>query len=359
MLTDARASGRPLAAAVLVAAAGTAGCESGTPEGVLVLEPDSVIAAYPSPEAEEPPVLGHLSAIAVADDDIYVADQQAGRVHRFTRDGRYVNALGRQGEGPGELQRPSEVEVGPDGTVWVADPPSGRVTRFRPDGRLHSLRRAPFGATDFGIVPGDRMIVPSPTPDHLLAVVAPGDEITELAPGPGTPSSLAATPGDRFGFMGLFLEADPGSGDVYLLLNRDDYGLWRLRADRADGRVAGVQSLEIPAWVAGPTEARREEQREGLDDAGLQYVPFNDLALTSSGVWMTTGPIGALGVGLPTEDGRPPVVVRPSDEGGGDGRFEGVLHDRLEPDGLYAVFATRVKVFALDTVGVREPPDLW
>src|SRR5262245_33162524 len=42
--------------------------------------------------------------------------------------------IGRIGNGPGELLRPSSVDVAPDGTLWVADEGNNRVSRFSKDG---------------------------------------------------------------------------------------------------------------------------------------------------------------------------------------------------------------------------------
>lgn len=346
--------------AAVVAAAVAAACGPDAEPGVAVLEPEERVAVYPAPDAGDAPALGRLSSVAVAGDEIYVTDQQAGQVHRFARGGGHLNVLGRQGEGPGELQNPTEVEVGPGGDVWVADPPGGRVTRFRPDGRLVELRRAPYGGSDFGLLPDDRMLVPSPTEGELLAVVGPGDEITELSPGPDGPAALAAlTPQQRLGFMGTFLEADPTDGPGYFLVNRLAPSLWSLGVDEAGGTVDDVRRIPMPGWLTDALASRAEEQRQALGEAGLQFVPFNDLQLTPSGLWLTTGPIDVIGVHLPTREGGPAAVVRPSGGAdGSDGRFRGMLHAGLGPGGLYAVFPTEVRVFHLDTVAVRRSPDL-
>lgn len=351
--------GRGVTAAALLMCVGLAACDTGPGEGVLVVEPGPVVATYPEPGADDPPAIGFVSALHAAGDEIWVVDQQAARVHRFEADGAHLGAVGREGEGPGELQKPTEVVVGPDGDVWVADPPAGRVTRFRPDGSLAEERRAPFGSTDFGLLPGGRMVVPSPTRDRLLAVVGPENEITELSAGPDSPAALASmSPRERFGFMGTFLETDPESGEVYFLLNRETYGLWRMRVDEEAGTVARPGRIAIPGWLDEALTDTREEQREDLGEAGLQFVPFNDLRLTGRGLWLTTGPLGVVGVRLPVEDGGRPVVVRPSEDDVDEGRLQGLLHASLRPEGLYAAYPTEVRVFALDTVGVRREPDL-
>lgn len=348
---------RALAAGALIFFGGIVTACGGEPSGrVLVLRPDSMVATYPDPSSELSLGVGQLSAVAVADGEIYVADQLGGRVHRFAEGAGFLNTLGRKGEGPGELQRPSEVEVGPGGDVWVADPPAGRVTRFRPGGDLVSTRRAPFGGMDFGLLPGDRMLVPSPTEGSLLAVVGPDDGITELAPGSESPGILASlAPEERMGFMTTFLESDPATGDVRFLVNRDDFSLWSLGVDPGAGTIASPVSVSVPDWLAEALASERRAQEEGLREARLEFIPFNDMDLTSSGLWLTTGPVAAVGVLLPGTAAERPVLVRPAEE---DERFRGLLHATLEDDRLYAVYATRVRVFSLATVGVRRRPEL-
>lgn len=331
-------------------------CGDEPSDGVLVLTPDSILATYPEPSSELSLAVGQLSAIAVAGEELYVTDQLVGRVHRFSEETGFLNTLGRKGNGPGELQRPSEVEVGPAGDVWVADPPAGRVTHFRPGGDLVSTRRAPYGGMDFGLLPGERMIVPSPTEGSLLAVVGPEDAITELAPGsdgPGILTSLA--PEERFGFMATFLESDAVTGDVRFLVNRDDYSLWSLGIDQRDGAITSPASVSVPDWLEEALASERRAQEEGLREARLEFIPFNDMDITSSGLWLTTGPVAAVGVLLPVDRGKRPVLVRPGPD---DERFRGLLHATLENDRLYAVYATRVRVFALDTVGVQRDPEI-
>lgn len=333
-----------------------AGCAPEAPGGVLVLRPDSMVATYPDPASELSLAVGQISAVDVAGEEIYVADQIAGRVLRFVEGAGFLNALGRKGEGPGELQRPSEVEVGPRGDVWVADSRAGRVTRFRPGGDLVSTRRAPYGGMDFGLLPGDRMLVPSPTEGKLLAVVGPEDDITELAPGPDSPGALSSlAPEERFGYMATFLESDAATGEVRFLVNRDDYSLWSLRVDEDAGRIATPATVAIPDWLTEPLAAERRAQEEGLREARLEFIPFNDMDFTSSGVWLTTGPVAAVGVSLPVGTGERPVLVRPAEE---DDRFRGLRHATLKDGTLYAVYPTRVRVFSLDTVGVRRRPEL-
>ncbi len=85
--------------------------------------------------AGPPDGFGVVEAVAAdANDNIYVLDRFAQQVFVFDSSGAYSHAIGRKGEGPGELWRASGVSIGPDNRVWVPDPATARVTVFEPDG---------------------------------------------------------------------------------------------------------------------------------------------------------------------------------------------------------------------------------
>ena len=53
------------------------------------------------------------------DEILYVTDEHANKVARFTIGGDFLGTWGEAGEGPGELNAPSGIAIGRDGTVWV------------------------------------------------------------------------------------------------------------------------------------------------------------------------------------------------------------------------------------------------
>lgn len=78
---------------------------------------------------------GVIEAVAADNNDnIYVLDRMAQQVFVFDASGAYSHAIGRRGEGPGELSRASGVSVGPDNRIWVPDPATARVSVFEPNG---------------------------------------------------------------------------------------------------------------------------------------------------------------------------------------------------------------------------------
>lgn len=74
--------------------------------------------------------------LPLPDGGVAVLDRQAAEVRVFDASGAFVRALGKKGEGPGELQNPSDVALLAGDTVGVYDPRPARLTRFAPNGTL-------------------------------------------------------------------------------------------------------------------------------------------------------------------------------------------------------------------------------
>ena len=59
----------------------------------------------------------------------------AGRVVKFSKDGRFIKEWGRKGSAPGEFDEPHDIYVGGSrGWVYVADRRNNRVQVFDQDG---------------------------------------------------------------------------------------------------------------------------------------------------------------------------------------------------------------------------------
>lgn len=66
--------------------------------------------------------------------NLYVLDRQGGRVLKYGPDGAHVATYGGKGEGPGELNQPMGLDLGPGDTIWVTDFTNRRITGFPQDG---------------------------------------------------------------------------------------------------------------------------------------------------------------------------------------------------------------------------------
>lgn len=69
---------------------------------------------------------------------LLVLDFKDQQVHAFDSAGRYLRAIGRLGQGPGEFSNANGMLRAPDGRLWLNDPSNNRFTVLAPDGALHA-----------------------------------------------------------------------------------------------------------------------------------------------------------------------------------------------------------------------------
>ncbi|HEY2775797.1 MAG TPA: hypothetical protein VGK20_17275 [Candidatus Binatia bacterium] len=67
---------------------------------------------------------------------LYVVDTLAHAVFATGGDGSLLQTFGRRGSGPGELNYPTRIAEGPDGSLYVADSLNFRIVIFAPDGSV-------------------------------------------------------------------------------------------------------------------------------------------------------------------------------------------------------------------------------
>jgi len=93
---------------------------------------------------------------------IYVVDAGSSRVLVFDDQGRFLRAVGRKGQGPGEFARPTGLALTGDGGFAVADRDNNRIQLFGPDGVF--ARAVPVKAgrvADLIVVDGRFFTVPA------------------------------------------------------------------------------------------------------------------------------------------------------------------------------------------------------
>jgi hypothetical protein len=184
---------------------------------------------------------GRVSGITEgATGEIYVSDAQANAIRVFDANGVFLRTIGREGQGPGELESPCCIAFGPENRLWVRDsgnrrydtyvvgddpPRTGiavRMVHF--DGGLYApitvtagrqlvdvghhsgadgtLGLWRFTVSDDGAVQA-RVLVEEPTPEALGTTIeqrpVPGGLSTYYFPQPYGPASLVAHgPGGRW-----------------------------------------------------------------------------------------------------------------------------------------------------------------
>jgi hypothetical protein len=86
--------------------------------------------------AEEAMLAAPFTVVAGADGSRYVLDGTDARIVRYDREGNYLGAFGRAGDGPGEFRNPTDMTLLPDGRLLVCDYNQERLSWFSPDGRF-------------------------------------------------------------------------------------------------------------------------------------------------------------------------------------------------------------------------------
>ena len=83
---------------------------------------------------EDAYMFGRVAGIAVHRDRLYVLDSQVPTIRVYDLEGNYLLSMGREGQGPGEFERPNALEVGPEGHVLIRDRDQTRLVVLESEG---------------------------------------------------------------------------------------------------------------------------------------------------------------------------------------------------------------------------------
>lgn len=99
---------------------------------ILSLEEDLTIG-----EEEKEPVFEAISTIRVDDGgNIYVLDYKACQIKVFDKNGKHLRNIGREGQGPGEIQLPRRMEIISGKEIMVENVMNRRLSFYSLDGEL-------------------------------------------------------------------------------------------------------------------------------------------------------------------------------------------------------------------------------
>ncbi|HXV12979.1 MAG TPA: 6-bladed beta-propeller [Candidatus Krumholzibacteria bacterium] len=100
---------------------------------------------------DEEVIFGVVNDVAVdTQGNLYALDTQLSQVSVFDPDGNLLRTIGREGEGPGEFRRASQLFVTPDNKIAVAQMMPGKLVLLTPDGKPGGdfpMPAAPDGGT--------------------------------------------------------------------------------------------------------------------------------------------------------------------------------------------------------------------
>jgi hypothetical protein len=75
-----------------------------------------------------------ITALADEDGVIYLLDRQLSCVHVFSPNGKYLQQLSREGDGPGETRVPTDLLLMPDGSLGLVQPIPGQIVQIDREG---------------------------------------------------------------------------------------------------------------------------------------------------------------------------------------------------------------------------------
>lgn len=77
-------------------------------------------------------------ALGADGDKLYVVDSVSSQIHVTTLKGKYLNSIGKNGNGDGEFNRPTFIDVGSNGKLYVSDSMNHRVQILSKEGNFIS-----------------------------------------------------------------------------------------------------------------------------------------------------------------------------------------------------------------------------
>jgi sugar lactone lactonase YvrE len=85
------------------------------------------------------------TGLAIASDSIYVSDQNANQIVKFSTEGQVQTRWGGYGTAHGQFERPTSLAVDASGNVYVADSFNNRIQKFSPSGQFLAELTGGFG----------------------------------------------------------------------------------------------------------------------------------------------------------------------------------------------------------------------
>ncbi len=118
---------------------------------------DLVIGAEESDE--ESLLINPIDINADSMGNIYVLDMGDVTIKKYNSQGKYIQSIGRKGQGPGEFQRPWLIQISNQNNINVLDTGSRKITAFRADGSHLNTINTRIPIDQFTINKEDKMII--------------------------------------------------------------------------------------------------------------------------------------------------------------------------------------------------------
>lgn len=134
------------------------------------------------------------------DGNVYILDSGNNRIQKYTLDGKYLQTIGREGEGPGEFKLPQRIQVEDNGNIYVASMVglSTGIKLFNPEGKEIDFIKPDLITTDFYHFEDSTMI-------YSGLGIRPGTQSTDIE---GNVVSVYDADGNKVSEFGEFTKYD-------------------------------------------------------------------------------------------------------------------------------------------------------
>lgn len=210
---------------------------------------------------------------------ILVADDQNHRVVVFGPDGRYVGAVGRRGQGPGEFQSPWQVAADPQDSIFVWDVSLARISVFDPGLKFVRSFRVPpqWVVNDVRFLPDGRLLLAAYGREErgALHIV---DRLERLAHTFGPRFNAPDLAGFESSLLGGSVDID---GKMIVYSVKSPYEIWFFHLNgSARGRCTGQRK-----WTTQPAEAIQRED-DAVTLRWKQYVHSSAVLSLGNGLYL-------------------------------------------------------------------------
>ena len=88
-------------------------------------------------EGKEEYIFSYITDIGVDEEErIYIIDSKESHIKVFNRMGEYIKTIGKKGQGPGEMRRPTSLRITSQNEIVVNDSAARKIHFFTPDGNF-------------------------------------------------------------------------------------------------------------------------------------------------------------------------------------------------------------------------------
>ena len=273
-----------------------------------------------------------LTKLELAHDQqsFYVLDVTDKTVHRVDLDGGILASMGGGGEGPGELDEPSEVIAAPGG-VWVLDA-GARAVLFGPDGDEMAVLSFE-GIWTPNLVPAtDGVILTTigPLDDDdgvgLLLLHVTADGRSTIGTGAvEIPDGFVGSDPDDLMHMVTWAVTSISEHEFAIVTNDGSLDGWRVAVDNEYRQVTEIKPLAIPEGISALVRSIE------IPAPGMTLMAVSGTRVVDGKHWVVTAGLGPdlLAFTVPSAVGERVTLLFPGELTGRDVRDAIVLSDRV------------------------------